>query len=782
VRGWFAREPPPGIGIVGGKVSGGLLVLDFEFLDFFEEWRELVDAANSGLVARLPIVRTPGKGEVGGRHVYARTSGPAVPTGKLARITRQEAELRTGDPGRTTAIEVKAEKGYVLSVGSPAACYPTGRRYRHISGPSIEETPTLTEVEVNLLLDCARALERGDKACADPPQSVADTEIKGVRPGDEFNRRADWRRDVLGPGWKTVRENGEIIYLCRPGKDAGVSATIGYCHSKRTGPKLYVFSTNAEPFEAERSYSKFEAYALLNHGGDFKAAARELARQGYGERLPINANGKEKFPKGDADSAKGKKDSQATRLVRYAREALDLFHTPEDQAFATMKEKPHQNWALRSRTARQSLSRLFYLREEAAPVGEVTQNAINTLEGIAVHDGPRLRVFTRLAEYEGKIFLDLGDDRWRAVAINPDGWQVVEEYPVRFRRSRGTLPLPTPVRGGSVDDLRPHVNVASDQHWRLLVAWLVACLRPRGPYPVLVLTGEQGSAKTCLGKLLRSLVDPCVAPLRSEPREVRDLMIAATHSWVVAFDNLSRLWQWLSDSLCRLATGGGFATRELYSDQEEILFDVTRPVITTSIEDVVTSSDLLDRSISLALIPIPDTKRCTEEQLWGQFESARPGILGGLLDAVVAGLRNLPSVKLVALPRLADFALWAEAVGRGIGWKPGSILHAYRGNVRDTNELALGESPLVTPLRRFHDERSQQEWAGSATELLAELVKLVDPKIAASEDWPKRPNGLGGKLRRLAPNLRKTGLNIEFGHTGAVRQITLSAVKKSFHR
>jgi putative DNA primase/helicase len=276
---WFSGQPPPGIAIVGGKVSGNLLVLDFEFLDFYEEWLALVEAQAPGLAARLPMVRTPGKDEAGGRHVYARSTGPAVPTSKLARITRAEAERRTGDPGKTTAVEVKAEKGYVLTVGCPPNCHETGRVYEHLSGPPIEETPTLTESEVNLLLSCARALERGDKASADRrPGPAGDAN----RPGDDFNRRASWG-DVLPDGWRKVRENGEVVYLCRPGKDAGVSATIGYCRSERAGPKLYVFSTNAEPFEAERSYSKFEAYALLNHGGDFKAAARELARRGYGE-------------------------------------------------------------------------------------------------------------------------------------------------------------------------------------------------------------------------------------------------------------------------------------------------------------------------------------------------------------------------------------------------------------------------------------------------------------------------------------------------------------------
>jgi hypothetical protein len=280
-RAWFDRKPPPGIALICGRVSGGRFVLDFEFLDFFEEWAILVDFQAPGLAARLPIVRTPGRDEAGGRHVHARCSTVPVRSAKLARFTRAEAEKRTGDPGKITGVEVKGEGGYVLVPGCPAECHSTGRLYEHVSGPPVEDAPDLTANEVDILFSSACALERGDKAAADRTPATAGDQID--RPGDDFNQRASWD-DVLPAGWKKVRVNGDVIYLCRPGKYMGVSATIGYCKSERAGPKLYVFSTNAEPFEAERSYCKFEAYALLQHGGDFKAAARDLVDKGYGQQ------------------------------------------------------------------------------------------------------------------------------------------------------------------------------------------------------------------------------------------------------------------------------------------------------------------------------------------------------------------------------------------------------------------------------------------------------------------------------------------------------------------
>src|SRR5262249_54050728 len=146
---------------------------------------------------------------------------------------------------------------------------------------------------------------------------------------------------------------------------------------------------------------------------------------------------------------------------------------------------------------------------------------------------------------------------------------------------------------------------------------------------------------------------------------------------------------WLSDCLCRLATGGGFATRELYTDADEVLFDSQRPVIITSIEDVADRGDLLDRAVIVRLPAIPEEKRRRESGFWAAAVAALPAILGALLDAVAAGLRNLPGVRLDRLPRMADFAAWVTACEPALGWPPGSFLAAYRGNVADANELAL---------------------------------------------------------------------------------------------
>jgi hypothetical protein len=319
---------------------------------------------------------------------------------------------------------------------------------------------------------------------------------------------------------------------------------------------------------------------------------------------------------------------------------VELFHTAADTAYADLMIDGHrESWPIHSSRFRAWLRRRHYEATGEAATAEAVSSTINLLEARAQFDSAERIVNLRVAEHDGRIYLDLADEEWRGVEVSSHGWHVVRFTPVRFRRTAGMLPLPLPDRGGSIDDLASLLNLQSRNDFVLVVAWLVAALRGRGPYPVLGISGEQGSAKTVLTKILRSLIDPHVAPLRTLPRENRDLFIAANNGHVLAYDNLSGLSPWVSDSLCRMASGGGFAVRRLYTDEDEVLFEAARPAILNGIEDVITRTDLADRGIFLSLPHITAAQRRPEHELWRQFEVARPRMLGTLLDANAHGLR-----------------------------------------------------------------------------------------------------------------------------------------------
>jgi hypothetical protein len=346
---------------------------------------------------------------------------------------------------------------------------------------------------------------------------------------------------------------------------------------------------------------------------------------------------------------------------------VEVFHTPggyDSEGYTTLEVNGHrESWPISSKGFRRWLSKRFYDEHSKAPGSQALQDALNVIAGKAVHEGPEHEIAVRLAEQGGNIWLDLADPDWRAVRVGPGGWEVVSDCPVRFVRKRGMLALPEPARGGRIEELRPLVNLPDDDSWVLFVAWLVAALRPGRPFPILAVNGEQGSAKSTLCRMARALLDPNVSPLRRPPRDDRDLMIAASNGWVVGYDNLSGIRPELSDTLCCLATGGGFGTRELYTDDDEKLFAAMRPVLVNGIEDLATRADLLDRALTLTLPAIPDEKRRDEGGLWRQYEEVRPRVLGALLDAVSAALRDLPDTRLTSKPRMADFALWVTAAG-----------------------------------------------------------------------------------------------------------------------
>lgn len=478
-----------------------------------------------------------------------------------------------------------------------------------------------------------------------------------------------------------------------------------------------------------------------------------------------------------AESGGGRGPSQATKLVALAvSKGIELFHTPDGKPYVSVPVGEHvETWPALGTEFKRLLALWYYHEHEAAVGAQGLAEAREVLAAKAQHEGKAVPVWVRVAEHDGACYLDLCDPEWRAVRVTADGWQIVQKCPVRFRRTSGMLPLPPPTRGGSVERLRELLNV-EEGDFVLVLAWLVAALRPRGPYPILAISGEQGSAKSTKTRALRRLIDPNAADIRTEPTEARELVIMANNSAVVALDNMSNIPPWLSDSLCRLATGGGLSRRTLYADEEETIFNVQRPVILNGIEDLCNRADLLDRALLLAVPRIPEEKRITEEDFWADFDEACPGILGALLDAVAAALRRLPDVKPPRLPRMADFAKWIIAAEESLGQRDGAFLDAYSDNRADATDLALEASPVASVVREFTVKLGRMApalqvelWRGTASELLAELNSLAGER-QRNPAWPRDAARLSGKLKRMAPALRDVGVNVVLGEREGKRR------------
>lgn len=235
-------------------------------------------------------------------------------------------------------------------------------------------------------------------------------------------------------------------------------------------------------------------------------------------------------------------------------------------------------------------------------------------------------------------------------------------------------------------------------------------------------------------------------------------MITASHQHVLCFDNVSSILSCLSDAFCRLSTGRGFATRTFYANDEETIFDVTKPIVLTGIGDIVQRPDLLERSIIITHPSIPEDQRRTESEIWERFQKLHPRLLGALFTRLSGMLRCRDQITLDRLPRMADFAITAAAAEAGAG-EPASFWVAYTGNQRESEASMLEAEPLGGVLLRWLP--SIGEWEGSASDLLAALAEQASESERRCRGWPNSPRAMIATLKRLAPTLRRSGVIYE---------------------
>ncbi|MGD0250108.1 MAG: bifunctional DNA primase/polymerase, partial [Thermoplasmata archaeon] len=409
---------------------------------------------------------------------------------------------------------------------------------------------------------------------------------------------------------------------------------------------------------------------LLDDLPTHETEIQEAARSGVGKfGRPVEKPSKKGPPAADL-------------LVEIARGKADLFRDGEGELYATVtaEDGNAETHRLRSSGFRRWLGSEYYRKHSRAPPSDAMSTARATIEALAEFEGPVRNVALRVGFDDCSLYVDLGDDTRRVVRVAPSGWEIVASSPVRFIRGKGMGALPIPEHGGSLLDLLPFLNARNptEPHYVLSVGWLLGIFHPSGPYPVLAITGEQGAGKSNATVRLKALCDPATPPHRAAPKEPRDLAVAGRGSWVLAFDNLSTIPDWLSDAICRLSTGGGFATRSLYTDDEEVVFSGKRPVVFNGIVPVADAADLRDRAL---LVTWPKMKSAkTERKLDPAFKNVASHVFGAILDAVVLALAGREAVEeeyAGRLPRMGDFFCWVVAAEAILPWPKGTFERVY---------------------------------------------------------------------------------------------------------
>lgn len=446
-------------------------------------------------------------------------------------------------------------------------------------------------------------------------------------------------------------------------------------------------------------------------------------------------------------------------IITMVRDAAQLWHDADGNGYATFAQNGHyEHWPLQSQGFRDWCSYRSFTDLGAAPGDGTLSAAIVALSGIAKHEGEEHPVGLRIMAADGRYYLDLCNEQWQAVEIDVTGWRVLDNPPVRFRRSPAMRPLPTPVSGGDLAALWPLVNIP-DGLRPLVLAVLLEYWRPDTPYPLLLISAPQGTAKSTTHSRLRDLTDPNRVNLRAAPKTVEDVFVSAGANHIVSYENLSHLSDGQQDALCTLATGGGFAARTLYTNTEETVIEVRRPVILNGIGTLATRQDLVDRTVRIEPPLLADNDRREETDLKAAFDQQHAALVGGLLDLFVKTLAKLPTVTVKTLPRMADFARLGEAMMQAEGSKPGDFLELYRANRERSVLLALESSPVATALEAYVADWPIHQSDKCSVKVWKERLEHHRPD---GEAWPHSPKGFADALRRAEPGLRVLGIAVQF--------------------
>ena len=468
----------------------------------------------------------------------------------------------------------------------------------------------------------------------------------------------------------------------------------------------------------------------------------------------------------------GKKQNQAELVTEFFLTELcsELFHDERNEPFTKIDvHGVKQTWHCESNDLKEFLAKSFFEKTTGIVLRpDSTRSVIQVLIGKAKFEGKRYPLHTRIAWHEGAPWYDLVNSDWSAVQITKDGWQVQKELPILFKRFSHQKEQVRPVVGGDVRDVLQFVNIQSKEQEVLFLVYLISCFIPSFPHPMPFFYGPQGSAKSTISKIVRSLVDPSLLEVSQYPNSEEELVQILDHHCVLFFDNVSFIKPEQSDMLCKAITGSAFSKRKLYTDNEDVIYTFKKCIGMNGISLVVTKPDLLERTLLFPLERIDEKDRKTEDNLNNAFAEKRAGILGAIFSAISTSMRIKENVVIENIPRMADFAIWGCAIAEAIGFTRDEFLHAYRNNISQQNKEVIYEDATADAVLHFLE--GKDGWGGTATQLLGELASLPHSE---SRTLPGSPAALSRKLKTLSTNLKVAGISVK-NKDGKDRQIIFS--------
>lgn len=469
----------------------------------------------------------------------------------------------------------------------------------------------------------------------------------------------------------------------------------------------------------------------------------------------------------------GQKTDSAKIITLIKQHGIEIFLNQFQEPYITSLESNFIAQPIKSNKTKQLIGKLFWDRYKKPPSNKAIDEAINTLGGLALYENSKIKhVYNRIGRIKNEIYYDIGDNQ-NVVKITGAGWSIEQNCPLIFRRFGHQDKQVLPEKGGNLKTIIDSVNISDKNNQILLLTHIVTCFVPNIPRSALALSGPPGSAKSTLLKMMRLLIDPSKTPLVTHNPDFKELIQTASHQYVVFLDNLSRLPEKLSDTLCRFVTGDSFSKRELYTVDSDVLYAFRRAIGVCGVNLVATKSDLLSRSLIITLDLIDRNQRKEEGAVLNKFKKDRPKILGAVFDCLSYCLKNVPNLKLHSLPRMADHYKYSAAAAQFLGYTIEQLETASKNNNANQNEEALGASAVAQVVLEFMEELDS--WDGTSSKLYSELEDIVE-KLKLKKSFPKSPNWLIRRIKEVEINLLDSGIKVENLRDSKANSIRLSKV------
>lgn len=750
IKSWFSNDNY-NIALVTGRVSG-LIAFDIDGEAAEDHFNLVVESLGDNEITSAIANTMRTKTGSGNLHVMIELKPEEFSNGDLI----GNPLLWFSDKAKHNEIRLKGEGGYIIV---PPSLHPNGNRYEFINQL---QPATLSRKLLMKLLSSFKTQQN--------------CKVK-IAQAEKYNLDENVITNIVSAllsYYKVGIRNDFILYLSGWLRKQDVSF--------QSAQKIVELITEGD----EEKYSRFQILSktyktenlaeLKGYSGLFSLLTDIVGTEQKAEEILSSVKdlaSKSEDQSKDAKKSNSKGPSKAKNIIDIALEQIsELFVDEYDEPYAALLVNDHLEIIhLRSRRFRSWLANRFFMTTKMIADSQNIKDGINILSAKAVFGGNRkelnLRVTATVNGNDLTWYYDLTNKNWEFIRVTSKGWEIVNNL-IIFRRFTNQLPQDYPSREYPHDIFEKFMkllNIKGEENKLLLKCYIISLFIPYISKPVLMLYGEQGSAKSTFEELIKMLADPSIIKTLTFPKDINELIQQLSHNYIAYYDNVSRISDWISDLLCRAVTGGGFSKRVLFTDDDDYIYSLKRCVGFNGINLGATKADLLDRGIIIQLERLNKQSRRKVDDIWNEFEKIRPQLLGYIIDILVKVLKirqqGIP-INLKDLPRMADFAEYGEIISRCMGYNDKEFIKAYYANINLQTEEVLESSVVATTLRYFTSSRD--EWRGSASQLLAELEEVAEYlKInTKSSSWPKTPNYLSRRLNEIRTNLREVGIVVDW--------------------